>query len=77
MKFSPKQATALDAIAEWLADPRSKQTFYLAGVAGSGKSTLVEHIVRDLDGKILYAAPTGKAALVMRHKGCPSATTVH
>lgn len=77
MKFSPNQAKALDAIASWLADPNSKQTFYLAGVAGSGKSTLVEHIVRDLTGKILYAAPTGKAALVMRRKGCPTAMTVH
>lgn len=76
MKFSPKQAQALDAIAAWLADPGAKQTFYLAGVAGSGKSTLVEHIVRDLDGKICYAAPTGKATLVLRRKGCP-ATTVH
>jgi len=77
VKFSPKQAQALDSIAAWLADPHAKQTFYLAGVAGSGKSTLVEHIVRDLQGKILYAAPTGKAALVMRRKGCPTATTVH
>lgn len=77
MKFSPKQATALDKIAAWISDPNAKQTFYLAGVAGSGKSTLVEHIVRDLEGKILYCAPTGKAALVMQHKGCPDATTVH
>lgn len=77
MKWSPKQAQALDAIAAWIADPNGKQTFYLAGVAGSGKSTLVEHIVRDLNGKIIYCAPTGKAALVMRRKGCPTATTVH
>ena len=77
MKFSPKQAQALDTIAAWIADPHGKQTLYLAGVAGSGKSTLVEHIVRDLTGKIIYMAPTGKAALVMRHKGCPTATTVH
>lgn len=77
MKFSPNQAKALDGIAAWLSDPHGKQTFYLAGVAGSGKSTLVEHIVRDLTGKIIYVAPTGKAALVMRRKGCPTATTVH
>lgn len=77
MKFSPNQAKALDAIATWLADPHSKQTFYLAGVAGSGKSTLVEHIVQGLTGKILYGAPTGKAALVMRNKGCPTAATIH
>ena len=77
MQWSPNQARALDAIAAWLADPNGKQTFYLAGLAGSGKSTLTEHIVRDLTGRIVYMAPTGKAAGVMRNKGCPSATTVH
>src|SRR4029077_14471464 len=75
--WSPKQAKALDTIAAWLRDPNGKQTLYLAGVAGSGESTRVEHIVRDLDGKIVYCAPTGKAAHVMRRKGCPTATTVH
>lgn len=77
MKFSPKQAKALDAIAAWFADPNAKRTFYLAGLAGSGKSTLTEHIVRDLRGRIVYMAPTAKAALVMRRKGCPTAQTVH
>jgi exodeoxyribonuclease-5 len=78
VKWSPKQAQALDAIASWLAEPHGKQTFYLAGVAGSGKSTLVEHVVRDLDAHdVIFAAPTGKAALVMQRKGCPAATTVH
>lgn len=77
MNWSPKQASALDTIAAWLRDPNAKQTLYLAGVAGSGKSTLVEHIVGDLVGKIVYCAPTGKAAHVMRRKGCPTATTVH
>lgn len=77
MKFSPKQATALDAIATWLADPNGKQTFYLAGFAGSGKSTLVKHIVSDVRGRVVPMAPTGKAALVMRRKGLPTASTVH
>lgn len=77
MKFSPKQETALAKIARWLADPHAKPTFYLAGLAGSGKSTLVEHIVAGLRGRVVYMAPTGKAALVMRRKGCSSAKTVH
>lgn len=77
MKWSPKQAKALDAIAKWIADPRAKQTFYLAGLAGSGKSTLVEHVVKDLRGRVVHMAPTGKAALVMRRKNCPTAKTVH
>jgi exodeoxyribonuclease-5 len=77
VKWSLKQASALDAIAAWLRDPNAKQTFYLAGLAGSGKSTLVEHVVGDLRGRICYGAPTGKAALVMRRKGCPTASTIH
>jgi len=77
VKWSPKQAKALDAIAAWLADPNGKQTFYLAGLAGSGKSTLVEHVVGGLHGRVNYMAPTGKAALVMRGKNCPTAATVH
>ena len=77
MKFSPKQASALDAIASWLADPNGKQTFYLAGAAGSGKSTITKYAVADVQGRVLYCAPTGKAALVMRRKGCSGAKTIH
>ena len=77
MKFSPKQEKALSTIAKWVANPRAKPTFYLAGLAGSGKSTLVAHIVGSLRGRVVHMAPTGKAALVMRRKGCASAKTVH
>lgn len=48
MNFSPKQAKALDAITAWLRDPNGKQTFYLAGVAGSDKSN--KHAVVDVRG---------------------------
>ena len=77
MKFSPNQAKALDAIGAWLSDPNGKPTFYLAGPAGSGKSTITKYAVGDVRGRIVYAAPTGKAALVMRRKGCNGARTVH
>ena len=77
MKFSPKQAKALDAIAAWLADPHAKQTFYLAGAAGSGKSTITKYALGDVRDRVVYCAPTGKAALVMRRKGCSGARTVH
>lgn len=77
MKLSPKQAKALDAIAHWLRDPNGKQTFYLAGAAGSGKSTITKHAVVDVRGPVVYCAPTGKAALVMRRKGCVGARTIH
>jgi len=77
VKWSPKQASALDRIGAWLADPKAKQTFYLAGAAGSGKSTITKHAVGDVRGRVVYMAPTGKAALVMRRKGCIGARTIH
>lgn len=77
MKLSPKQAQALDAIAAWLVDPSAKQTFYLAGHAGSGKTTCAKHAVEGAKGRAIFCAPTAKAALVMRRKGCPDAKTIH
>ena len=77
MKWSPSQSKALDAIAAWLRDPDRKPTFYLAGLAGSGKSTILKHALGEMKGKICYVAPTGKAALVMRRKGLPTAGTIH
>ena len=77
MKWSPSQSKALDAIASWLRDPDRKPTFYLAGLAGSGKSTILKHALAEMKGKICYVASTGKAVLVMRRKGLPTAGTIH
>ena len=77
MKWSLGQSKALDAISAWLRDPHRKPTFYLAGLAGSGKSTILKHALAEMKGKICYVAPTGKAALVMRRKGLPTAGTIH
>ena len=52
----------------------------IAGYAGSGKSTLVNFIIKALnipEDKIAYVAYTGKASLVLQQKGCPGATTAH
>ena len=51
--------------------------FRLFGYAGTGKTTLAKHIAEGIDGKVLFAAFTGKAACVMRSKGCYSASTIH
>jgi exodeoxyribonuclease-5 len=75
--LTPKQELAKDAVLRWFKDPRGKQTFYFAGFGGTGKSTCVEHIVREIEGRVLYAAFTGKAASVMRRKNCPGASTIH
>src|SRR5215472_2445378 len=79
--FSPQQDLALRAVADWL-KARSGQggtppLFRLFGYAGTGKTTLAKHIAEGVDGKVLFAAFTGKAALVMRRKGCSSASTIH
>lgn len=52
----------------------------IAGYAGTGKSTLVTFIIDALEldrDQVAYTAYTGKAALVLQHKGCPNAKTAH
>jgi len=76
--FTPHQDAALTAAANWLKGARGRASiFRLFGYAGTGTTTLVKHIAEDVDGKVLFAAFTGKAACVMRSKGCHSASTIH
>ena len=79
--FTPHQEQALQAAADWLkARPGQSGTppvFRLFGFAGTGKTTLARHIAEAVDGEVKYAAFTGKAALVMRNKGCDDASTIH
>lgn len=77
MNWSPQQEAALKAVRDWLRNPGGKQWFYLAGFAGTGKSTLAMHLAEGVDGDVLFGAYTGKAALVMQHKGCRGASTLH
>jgi exodeoxyribonuclease-5 len=82
MSFTPTamQAKAVTAIKGWFTNGTAQQVFKVYGYTGSGKSTLVKHAMAELgfeDGKdVLYAAFTGKAALVMTRKGTP-ASTIH
>jgi exodeoxyribonuclease-5 len=79
--FSPQQDAALRAVSQWLkARPgtgSTPQVFRLFGYAGTGKTTLARHLAESVEGKVAYAAFTGKAALVMRAKGCSGASTIH
>jgi exodeoxyribonuclease-5 len=76
--FTPHQDAALTAASNWLKGARGRASiFRLFGYAGTGKTTLVKHIAEGVDGKVLFAAFTGKAACVMRSKGCHSASTIH
>jgi exodeoxyribonuclease-5 len=68
--WSAQQETAIKEINKWVKDRYGKQIFRLFGYAGTGKTTLINEIANEVNGDVLYMAFTGKAALVMRKKGC-------
>lgn len=76
MNWSPEQDNALLAVERWRKAGDS-QLFRLFGYAGAGKTTLARHIAENAGGDVAFAAFTGKAAHVMRQKGCTDASTIH
>ncbi|WP_412051647.1 MULTISPECIES: ATP-dependent DNA helicase [unclassified Hoeflea] len=76
MKFSPQQDEALKAVSRWLKDGRTP-IFRLFGYAGTGKTTLAKYFADNVDGEVLFAAFTGKAAQVLRARGAKNARTIH
>ncbi len=74
--WSPQQDHALLAVSRWLKDGEP-QVFRLFGYAGTGKTTLARHIAEDVDGDVIFGAFTGKAAMVLRSRGCEDARTIH
>lgn len=74
--WSSEQAAALDQVSRWLR-AGEPQVFRLFGYAGVGKTTLARHIAEGAQGEAVFAAFTGKAALVLRSKGCVGASTIH
>lgn len=71
--WGPQQGEALKKIESWLKDPAA-QVFYLAGLAGTGKTTIAKAVSRLVKGQTLFGAYTGKAASVLRKKGNNAAT---
>jgi len=80
-EFSPQQDAALKAVDGWLktrpGSNGSPQVFRLFGYAGTGKTTLARHVAEAIGGEVKFAAFTGKAAAVMRGRGCDGASTIH
>ena len=82
LTYSPLQERAIQAIVDWYGDDNAPQEFYLAGFAGTGKTTVVAQAINRLRDKykitnIPTAAYTGKAAHVLRKKGNSNAQTIH
>lgn len=78
MDLTNDQYAARKAIHDWYVD-WDGSPFFLAGYAGTGKTTLVKHMLAESrdPGAIAVLAPTNKAARVLREKGVTQATTIH
>lgn len=76
MNYSPEQERAIKAVHDWFHDDSAKPVFFLDGYAGTGKTTLAKEFAEGIQGGVYFATFTGKAAYVLRQKGCP-ATTIH
>src|SRR5215475_7791921 len=85
--LSAQQHAAVAAIVHWYRhDRHHQQIARVWGYAGTGKSTITRYVIEELGlkpmnrqgggGGVLFAAFTGKAALVMTRKGTP-ASTIH
>lgn len=75
--FNDQQYQAIQDVNKWLSDPDSPQIFRLFGFAGTGKTTLAKYLATTIQDQVLFAAYTGKAASVLRSKGCTDASTIH
>jgi exodeoxyribonuclease-5 len=73
--LSPQQRKGVDKILAWY--PSDEQVFRLFGYAGTGKTSIARRIVDELGVNAVFAAFTGKAAYVLRTKGCADAATIH
>jgi len=72
------QKKAFENICDWYNSSQRKPYFKLGGLAGTGKTTLLNYAKEKLklnDAK--FAAYTGKAASIMRRKGIANASTIH
>jgi exodeoxyribonuclease-5 len=78
-ELTPQQDKAIDAIDAWYSSPGAEiDPFRLFGPAGTGKTTLARSVPAALGlTNTFYAAYTGKAASVLRKKGCEPAGTLH
>lgn len=75
INLTPHQNKAFDSVMHWF-HKTPEQEFVLAGYAGTGKTTMAKNIASKISGTV-FCAYTGKAAEVLRSKGCEPAMTAH
>lgn len=81
--LNDQQVVAINSAVSWYkgykARSHRRQTFCLAGYAGTGKTSIAK-VISELCCTMewtAFIAPTGKAASRLRFKGCPQAQTLH
>lgn len=72
LELAPEQVQAYDSIRAWLSS-RSRPSFTMGGYAGTGKTTTISYLIRELrregkTGVVAFCCYTGKAASVLREK---------
>lgn len=77
-ELTADQLEAEKLIEDWFLHS-TKQIFVLAGYAGTGKTTILKHVVCEKlnltpDDSATFVTPTGKAATVLIRSGIPAAT---
>lgn len=76
--LTEEQQHAVELIIQWMKDDLGPREFKLGGYAGTGKTTIIKHIIAELSKqyRIITCAFTGKACSVLRRKGV-HADTIH
>lgn len=76
--LTDEQNDAIKKFKEWFKQPKKERPFFfIAGYAGTGKTTLQKFILQDYKRGVLLAAFSGKAANVMREKTKHRTSTIH
>ena len=78
-KLDRSQVSAINKIKGWF-DKNDSLFFVLSGRAGTGKSTIISEVIKELglgESEVKYLAPTGKAVSVLKSKGITRASTIH
>lgn len=77
---TPKQDIALQLLAKFVLSTNKNETFLLKGYAGTGKTTIVGALVKNLSKvkkRAVLLAPTGRAAKVISNYSKKQAFTIH
>ena len=77
--LNEEQSVAVSKLKDWWYSYRSTCNFEISGAAGTGKTTLIKYLIKEIGldiNEVLFLAYVGKASLVMARNGL-RAQTIH